>query len=192
MKWKNCKKYPLLHQRRNHHNSLKNLQLWTNFLGTVMKYSHFSVASGSSLIKQCILFEISLQFSPPPRPTYTKLKLGKNSGYMRPTFFCGVRAEDGSAQWIGKHPRNSKVSRVFLLMIVGCSWVFFFLATNWEWAISASMEVRLQAGNMNLRGTYMHMKVRFQCRRTSNLDAPSLFFEGIIILLNQLQFETVT
>ena len=36
-----------------------------------------------SLLKQYILFEIFLLFSLPPR--YTKLKLGKNSGYTRPT-----------------------------------------------------------------------------------------------------------
>ena len=36
-----------------------------------------------SLLKQCIIFEIFSQFSLPP--PYTKLKLTKNSGYMRPT-----------------------------------------------------------------------------------------------------------
>ena len=38
-------------------------------------------------MKQCILFEIFLQFSLPS--PYTKLKLGKNSGYTRPTLFVG-------------------------------------------------------------------------------------------------------
>ena len=42
-----------------------------------------------SLLKQCILFEIFLQFSLPP--PYTKLKLGKNSGYRRQTLFVGWR-----------------------------------------------------------------------------------------------------
>ena len=40
-----------------------------------------------SLLKQCILFKIFLQFSLPP--PYTKLKLGKNYGYTRPKLFVG-------------------------------------------------------------------------------------------------------
>ena len=40
-----------------------------------------------SLLKQCILFEIFLQFSLPP--PYTKLKLRKNSGLTRPILFVG-------------------------------------------------------------------------------------------------------
>ena len=40
-----------------------------------------------SVLKQCILFEILLQFSLPP--PYTKLKLRKNSGYTHPTSFVG-------------------------------------------------------------------------------------------------------
>ena len=40
-----------------------------------------------SLFKQFSVFEIFLQFSLPP--PYTKLKLGKNSGYTRPTLFVG-------------------------------------------------------------------------------------------------------
>ena len=40
-----------------------------------------------SLLRQCIIFKIFLQFSLPP--PYTKLKLRKNSGYMRPTLFLG-------------------------------------------------------------------------------------------------------
>ena len=65
----------------------------------------------SSLLKQCILVEIFLQFSLPP--PYTKLKLGKNSGYTRPTLIvCGVRGGVGPV-CIGKRPRNAKVSRDF-------------------------------------------------------------------------------
>ena len=45
-------------------------------------FCDFSVPS-----KQCILFEIFLQFSLPT--PYAKLKLGKNSGYTRPTLFVG-------------------------------------------------------------------------------------------------------
>ena len=48
---------------------------------------HIFLSFLGSLLKQCILFEIFLQFSLPP--PYTKLKLGKNSGYTRPTLFVG-------------------------------------------------------------------------------------------------------
>ena len=51
-----------------------------------MQCAQFSVIS-RFLIKQCILFEIFLQFSLPS--PYAKLKLGKNSGYTRPTLFVG-------------------------------------------------------------------------------------------------------
>ena len=51
-----------------------------------MQYIFRSVILGS-IVKLCILFEIFLQFSL-PQP-YTKLKLGKNSGYTRPTLFVG-------------------------------------------------------------------------------------------------------
>ena len=44
-------------------------------------FCYFSVLS---LLKQCSVFEILLQFSLPP--PYTQLKLGKNSGYTRPTY----------------------------------------------------------------------------------------------------------
>ena len=47
-------------------------------------FCHFSVRS---LLKQCIIFEILLQFS--VALPYTKLKLRKNSGYTRPTLFVG-------------------------------------------------------------------------------------------------------
>ena len=48
---------------------------------------HIFLSFLGSLLKQCILFEIFLKFSLPP--PYTKLKLGKNSGYRRPTMFVG-------------------------------------------------------------------------------------------------------
>ena len=47
---------------------------------------HISLSFLRSLLKQCI-FEIFLHFPLPP--PYTKLKLGKNSGYTRPTLFVG-------------------------------------------------------------------------------------------------------
>ena len=48
-----------------------------------MQYSFFSVISRFP----CTVFRIFLQFSLPP--PFTKLKLGKNSGYTRPTLFVG-------------------------------------------------------------------------------------------------------
>ena len=48
---------------------------------------HIFLSFLGSLLKQCILFEIFLQFSL-PQP-YTELKLGKNSGCTRPTLFVG-------------------------------------------------------------------------------------------------------
>ena len=62
------------------------LQSWTKILETVAQYSYFSVIL-DSLVKQFILFEIFSQFSLPP--PFAKLKLGKNSGYTRPTLFVG-------------------------------------------------------------------------------------------------------
>ena len=45
-----------------------------------------------ALIKQCILFEIFLQFSLPPS-TYTMLKLGKKFWMQTSSVVCGV--------WVG-------------------------------------------------------------------------------------------
>ena len=52
----------------------EHLQSWTKVLGAVLQYSYFSVILGS-LIKQCILFKIFLQFSLPP--TLYKVKTWK-------------------------------------------------------------------------------------------------------------------
>ena len=53
-------------------------------LGTVLQYSYFSVISRFPL-KTVHPFRNFLAVLPPP--PYTKLKLGKNSGYTRPTLF---------------------------------------------------------------------------------------------------------
>ena len=53
-------------------------------LGQYCNISIFLFFLGS-LLKQCIIFEIFLQFSLPP--LYTKFKLGKNSECTRPTLF---------------------------------------------------------------------------------------------------------
>ena len=65
---------------------LTDLQCWTNVLGTVLQYSYFSVISQFPL-KTVHHFRNFLAVLPPP--PYTKLKLGKNSGYTRPTLFVG-------------------------------------------------------------------------------------------------------
>ena len=81
--------------------SVCNIHIFLSFLG--------------SLLKQCILFEIFLQFSLPP--PYTKLKLGKNSGYTRPTLFVGW----GEGGWTCVHwksPQKRKNVPRLLSMIV--------------------------------------------------------------------------
>ena len=70
------------------------LLIWTNNPGqkSLGQYCniHIFLSFLGSLLKQCIVFEIFLQFSLPPPPTpYTKLKLGKNAAYTRPTLFVG-------------------------------------------------------------------------------------------------------
>ena len=63
------------------------LQSRTKVLGTALQYIHIFLSFLSSLLKQCTLFKIFLQFS--LFAPYTKLKLWKNSGYMHPTLFVG-------------------------------------------------------------------------------------------------------
>ena len=65
---------------------LIDLQSWTNVLGKVLQYSYFSVISQFPL-KTAHHFRNFLAVLPPP--LCTKLKLGKNSGYTRPTLFVG-------------------------------------------------------------------------------------------------------
>ena len=70
-------------------------------------FCHFSVPS----IKQCIIFEIFLQFSLPP--PYTKLKLGKNSGYTRSTLF--VRWGEGFDLYeLENAPERQKCPKTFV------------------------------------------------------------------------------
>ena len=86
--------------------------IWTKVPRTVMQYSYsvflffFSVILGS-LIKQCILFEIFLQFSlPPPQ---TMLKVGENSGYTRPTLFV-ARLISGLLYGQTREQRNKNIN----------------------------------------------------------------------------------
>ena len=74
-------------------------------------FCYFSVLF---LLKQCSVFEILLQFSLPP--PYTKLKLGKKFWIHASNIVCGVREGVGPV-WIGKCPRNAKVSQDF------CPWL---------------------------------------------------------------------
>ena len=53
-----------------------------------------------ALIKQCILFEIFLQFSLPPS-TYTMLKLGKKFWMQTSSVVCGVWV-GGGGEGLGK------------------------------------------------------------------------------------------
>ena len=96
-----------------------NPQSWTKVLGTVLQYSYFLSCLGS-LLQECILFEISLQFSLPPTPhpaTLYKVETGKKfwihaSNIVWCLLFVGV-----GPVWIVKRPRNAKVSQDLLSMI---------------------------------------------------------------------------
>ena len=67
------------------------------------------------LLKQCILFEIFLQFFLPP--PYTKLKLGKNSGYTRSKLLWGEGRGWTCVNW--KTFQKCKSVPRLLSMIVG-------------------------------------------------------------------------
>ena len=80
---------------------------------------HIFVSFLGSLLKQCILFEIFLQFCLPP--PYTKLKLGKILDTCVQHYLWGEGRGGVGPVWIGKRPRN--VPRR-LSMIVGKFIVF--------------------------------------------------------------------
>ena len=77
-----------------------------------MQYSNFSVILGS-LIKQCILFEIFLQFPPPPTPPLPPPHLMQNSGYTRPTLFMGLGGEVGLCE-LENAPEMQKCPKTFV------------------------------------------------------------------------------
>ena len=87
------------------------LQSWTKVLGTVLQY--FSVIPRFPL-KTVQRFRNFLAVLPPP--PYTKLKLGKKVWIHASNIVCGVRGGVGPV-WIGKRPRNAKVSQDF------CPWL---------------------------------------------------------------------
>ena len=68
-----------------------------------------------SFLKQCILFDIFLQFSLPA--PYPKLKLGKKFWVHASNIVCGVRGGVGPA-CIGKRPRNASVRRLLSMTVV--------------------------------------------------------------------------
>ena len=63
-----------------------------------------------SVLKPCIIFEIFLHFSFPP--PYTQLKLGKNSGYTRPTLFVGWG--EGDLCELENAPETQKCPKTFV------------------------------------------------------------------------------
>ena len=72
---------------------------------------HIFLSFVGSLLKQCIIFEIFLHFSLPP--PYTKLKLGKNSGYTRPTLFVGW-GEELDLYELENAPETQKCPKTFV------------------------------------------------------------------------------
>ena len=72
---------------------------------------HIFLSFVGSLLKQCILFEIFLQFS--LSPPYTKLKVRKNFGDMRPTLFVGW-GERGWTCVNWKMPQKDKFPKTFV------------------------------------------------------------------------------
>ena len=99
---------------------------------------HIFLSFPGFLLTQRILFEIFLQFSLPP--PYTKLKLGKNSGYTRPTLFVGW-GEGSDLCELENAPETQKCPKTFvfhwrfqsfyLALFVPFSWYFYF--TNWTY-----------------------------------------------------------
>ena len=75
---------------------------------------HIFLSLLGSLLKQCIIFEIFLHFSLPP--TLYKVETWKKLWIHASNIVCGVRAGFGPV-WIGKRPRNAKVSQDF------CPWL---------------------------------------------------------------------
>ena len=72
---------------------------------------HIFLSFLDSLLKQYILFEIFSKFSLPP--PYTKLKLGKNSGYTRLTLFVGW-GEGLDLGELEKAPETQKCPKTFV------------------------------------------------------------------------------
>ena len=100
-----------------------NLQSWTKVLGTVMQYSYFSCHSGS-LVKQCILFEIFLQFSL-PYPIQRK-----NSGYTRQTLFVGWGKGTLGLCELENAQKCKSVPKLLSMIVVHLIFICFELLVN--------------------------------------------------------------
>ena len=106
-------------------NSLKNLQLWTNVLGTVMQYSHFSVVSGFPYKTVHPLRNFLAVLFPIPANLYKVEIRGKF--WIHAPNICSWGEGRGwvcAVNW--ETPQKCKSVQSLLLMIVGCGWVLFF------------------------------------------------------------------
>ena len=88
-------------------------QSWKKVRGTVLQYSYFSVISRFPL-KTVQRFRNFLVVLPPP--TLYKVETRKKFWIDASNIVCGVRGGVGPV-WIGKRPRNAKVSQDF------CPWL---------------------------------------------------------------------
>ena len=93
---------------------LTTLQSWTKVLRTVLQYSYFSVISRFSL-KTMHPFGNFLAVRPPP--TLYKVETWTEFWIHASKIVCGERGGVGLV-WIGKRPRNAKVSQDF------CPWLY--------------------------------------------------------------------
>ena len=97
---------------------LLSLKVWSRHIFIFLSFL-------GSLLKQCIFFEIFLQFSLPP--PYTKLKLETISGYTSPTLF--VRCGEGlDLCELENAPEIQKCSKTFVH-----DWRFILLTNGIDW-----------------------------------------------------------
>ena len=100
---------------------ISDLQSW-KVLGTVLQYSYFSVISRFPL-KTVHPFQNFFAVLPPP--TKCKPEIRKEFWIQVSNIVCGARAEVGPV-WIGKRPRNAKVSQDF------CPWLYIEPPLTWR------------------------------------------------------------
>ena len=94
---------------RSGNSPISELQSLTKVLVIVLQYSYFSVISRFPL-KTVEPFQNFFAVLPPP--TKCKAKIRNEFWINASNNVCGARAEFGPV-WIGKHPRNAKVSQDF-------------------------------------------------------------------------------
>ena len=127
-----------------------------------------------SLLKQYILFEIFLLFSLPT--PYTKLKLGKNSGYMHPTLF--VRRRDGLDLCELQNAPETQVSQDFFHDCLKKRWKekrqFFWFPKNFrqknitELNFLLALKLKFYCKKMNVSRTLKHSWVLYSYFRGKN------------------------